>query len=409
MGQQISKRVMPRISKAIASHERVMAQDALDDIARKQAKAAASNSKYSDPGAMQGFKRDEWSASDSLPSELNQTQFLNQLHNRDSAGGMGMGVPTNVGPGNNNNKSDTLQEMPEDLVKFLNDAGPLQRKVDKDLTSPKVYESLLEEEEQRKQHLQQQRQRRRRNMPMIGDANVDGEGLENPAADGSTVSRTTNFSNVAVRDENIYALGDQDLFQLLANLQNDAISPRDFVENRTRMSQSQSQAEITDDSQSNNGDTDGSGESDNQRQLQQEHISLVEHMKNNTAVPILMQDTDKSFVGAWNDKREDLHLVGVKMAPDDVKLSFQYELELESAKQKKKISRGSPLILDSSASPLSSQSPKSISEDIVQEGAAAAEAKQNIGITEEEVSKLSEKTSTAEFLRQARKEVSSNK
>ncbi|EJK60833.1 hypothetical protein THAOC_18753, partial [Thalassiosira oceanica] len=36
----------------------------------------------------------------------------------------------------------SVPEMPDDLIKFLNDAGPLERQVDKELTSSKVYETL---------------------------------------------------------------------------------------------------------------------------------------------------------------------------------------------------------------------------------------------------------------------------
>merc|ERR1719162_2518963 len=62
---------------------------------------------------------------------------------------------------------NTLQEMPKDLLNFLNAAGPAERKVDKSMTSTKVYESLLEEDGEERQKKQQAGQRTRRTMLMV--------------------------------------------------------------------------------------------------------------------------------------------------------------------------------------------------------------------------------------------------
>lgn len=310
MGQSISKKVTPTLNKVIQSHERVMAKDALDDIARKKAHASASNTKYTDPGALQGFKRDEWKPSESLPSEMGQKNFLNEI-NANSDGSI--------------NKSP--QEMPDDLIKFLTDAGPLKRSIDKQLTSPKVYESLLEEEEVKKQENQQNNQRRRRIMSMVGDeeigdldANADVDASNDSrsrALDGTTVSRTTNFST-ATRDGDDndidITLEDIELFQLLAKLQ--AKSQSQSNENSTtpeQFVQSQMKSEL-----------------ENEK-LQKDNIALVEHMTNYTTIPILMQDTDKTFVGSWSDpgNLDALKLQGVRMAPSHVKLLFQHEIEAQ--------------------------------------------------------------------------------
>jgi len=270
---------MPRISKAMDSHERVMAKDALDDIARKRAQATASNSKYTDPSGLHaGFKRDQWNASDSLPTERGQSAFLTKAN------------------------LDTPQEMPDDLLKFLNDAGPMEKRVDKEFTSPKVYESLLVEEEQRRQQQQQDRQRRRRVMPIVGDGELDADA---DRMDGTTVSRTTNFST-AVRDENEaqVRLGDKELFQLLTDLQAEQITSDAFVRNKF------------------------SGEESVTEEQRQDNINLIESMKKYTAIPALMQDTDKSLVGAWPDEIEELKMVGVRMTAGNAVLSFEHELAM---------------------------------------------------------------------------------
>jgi hypothetical protein len=289
MGQAISRRVMPRISKAIETHESVLTKDALDDIARKRAQAAASNSKYIDPSAMQGFKRDQWSPSETLPSERVQNDFLASTKgNKGSA-----------------------QELPEDLIKFLNDAGPLEKKVDKDLTSPKVYESLLDEQEQMRQQ-QQSRQRRRRMMPMIsseGDAvDTHSEGKEENDMDGTMVSKTTNFSTKKIDEgrPGIH-LEDDEIFSLLSDYQKEEISAESFIDKRL--------------SDVENGSNAMSDEE------KREYIELVNNMLQYTGVPLLMQDTDKSYVGAWNSKVEDLKLAGVRPVNVGVELNIQHSVK----------------------------------------------------------------------------------
>ena len=241
---------MPRLSKAIQSHERVMAKDALDDIARKRAQAKASNTKYTDPAAMQGFKRDEWEksldASNSLYTEIGQKNFL-EVKNKDNP-----------------------QEMPDDLIKFLNDAGPLKRAVDKDFTSPKVFDSLKKDDDIILQKEQQERQRRRRVMPMMSEREGTLDADED-RMDGTTVSRTTNFST-AVRDDDKaeIRLSDEELFKLLSDLQDGNVTPDELVEKTFKDNQV-----IT-------------------KEQRMENIKLVENMKEYTAVPTLMQDTDKS-------------------------------------------------------------------------------------------------------------------
>lgn len=281
MGQPITKLanrfIMPRISKAIESHEKIMAKDALDDIARKKLKAGSS--KYIDPAALQGFKRDTWRDEEMIPQEYSQRQFLQQ-----------------------NNQA--RQEMPDDLLKFLNDKGPVTKNVDKTLTSPKVYDSLQEEEEQRRQQEQQQNQRRRRRMPIIGD--MDSSSGEESVRDGTTVEKTTNFST-AVKNVNDAQLRmtDRELFDLVSKLNAGAIEPERFV-----MDNLKSLNISEDDPQT------------------KKNIELIKHLMNNYAIPVLMEDTDKSIVGAWSGENvNDLRKLGVRMASENIRLFFDQRQE----------------------------------------------------------------------------------
>lgn len=288
MGQPITKLtnrfIMPRISKAIESHEKVMAKDAIDDIARRKLKAGSS--KYIDPAAMQGFKRDTWRDEEMIPQEHAQRQFLQQ-----------------------NNQAG--QEMPDDLLKFLNEKGPVTKNVDKTLTSPKVYESLQEEEEQRRQQNQQQNQRRRRRMPIMGDMEIASG--EESVRDGTTVEKTTNFST-AVKNVNEAELRmtDREIFDLVSNLNAGIVEPERFVMDKLKSNVSE------DDPQT------------------KENIELIKNVMKYYAIPILMQDTDKSIVGAWNGENvNDLKKLGVRMAPENIRLFFDQRQKVTTMKERK--------------------------------------------------------------------------
>ena len=124
MGQTISRRIVPRLNAAFQKYEKAATKDALDDMAQRQAAARSGNTGgYSDPNAVHGgFRRENAPA---LPQEAAQEQFL-----RDQ-------------------QAQLLQqeEMPDDLLKFLND-NPLEKTVDRELTSPKVLDSLSVEQGQ---------------------------------------------------------------------------------------------------------------------------------------------------------------------------------------------------------------------------------------------------------------------
>ncbi|KAL3826290.1 hypothetical protein ACHAXA_004608 [Cyclostephanos tholiformis] len=91
-----------------------------------------------------------------------------------------------------------VPELPPDLLKFLNDAGPLRRVVDRDLTSPRVYDALSSPgkggDGTRDEHAKLANARVRRRMPLV--QNRVGGVEENDNDDGTTTERTTNFSTV---------------------------------------------------------------------------------------------------------------------------------------------------------------------------------------------------------------------
>mmetsp|Transcript_706 Transcript_706/g.1102 ORF Transcript_706/g.1102 Transcript_706/m.1102 type:complete len:300 (-) Transcript_706:41-940(-) len=278
MGQKLTKRlIVPKLTKAMQSYETEVAKDAMSDIARRQAIAKAKGQKYIDPNAqLSGFKRETWRSDEGLPLEARQKDFLTS-------------------------QADSPEdEMPKDLIDFLNDAGPLERVVDKDFTSKKVYDSLLAEEEQRNQQEQQSRQRKRRRMPIIEQTDV-ASGDEG-ALDGTTVERTTNFSQAVKEDkEGDIGMSDQELFDLVSKLQNNETTPETYLSDRFRLKEKNIFT---------------------QEQLSY-NIDLLENMKRYIGIPVLMVDTsDKSLVGAAPENVETLKLLKVRMAPKNVQLSL---------------------------------------------------------------------------------------
>jgi len=266
---------LPRsVAKAIDSYESRMAEDALDDIARKQVQARKAGLKYTDPNAMGGFKRDTW-------GEKGFEHKENKL-------------PNNAG-------SESYKEMPEDLLKFLNDAGPLEKKVSKSMTSPKVFESLLEEEEEERQRKEAKNMRTRRRMPMIeNEMNNDGGGGDDEMDNERMTTRTTSFSTAAPEvDDKDLKLDEIELFQLLQT------SPEAYLKQKGL-------------------DIEAPNVLEDQKQ---EELNLLENVCKYNGIPILMQDVDKSMVGAWNYRVEDLKQQKISIAKSNAKLVLEGEVK----------------------------------------------------------------------------------
>eukprot|EP00559_Dactyliosolen_fragilissimus_P003612 CAMPEP_0184862846 /NCGR_PEP_ID=MMETSP0580-20130426/8107_1 /TAXON_ID=1118495 /ORGANISM="Dactyliosolen fragilissimus" /LENGTH=290 /DNA_ID=CAMNT_0027360855 /DNA_START=63 /DNA_END=935 /DNA_ORIENTATION=- len=201
MGQTASKQFFSKISKSIEKHQTYMVKDALSEIARKQNKARATGSKYSDPNALQGFKRE----GGALDKEYKQVKFLKETSSKDQ------------------------NELPEDLIQFLNDAGPISKQLDKNLTSPKIYDSLRKEDEERSKQNQERNLRRKRIMPLVNRLDNQeqtlGEEIDN---DVLTTSRTTNFSESSPKlSPTKLSLHHSEIFDLLKDVQLEGVENRD--------------------------------------------------------------------------------------------------------------------------------------------------------------------------------------
>jgi len=359
MGASISKKLIPRnLSKAIDSFESTMTKDALDDIARKQSYARKTGAKYTDPNAQEGgFKRDSWGEGkgEGMAQETRQRDFLNE----DSGGRGGSGA----GGGN--------QEMPQDLLNFLNAAGPAERKVDKSMTSTKVYESLLEEDGEERQKKQQAGQRTRRTMLMVENQQnqaqlqqlqqqqQDGGGGEirrgggddlldmesDSVKAGLTTTRTTSFSTATAKEDSAeLKLTDGELFQFLVSVGQKDLAPEEYL--RRRFAIIEPDDDSGDNNNNNNNNKGSGGGGDNKLKTNKNNMGdttptlpriTEEEMKRNILylqsmckyndIPVLLQDTDKTMIGAWKYNTEDLERQKIHPATNEARLVIDREVE----------------------------------------------------------------------------------
>ena len=225
----------------------------------------------------------------------------------------------------------TMQEMPPDLIKFLNDAGPLQRTIDKDLTSPKVYEALLKDDDEKAALNEQAKQantRVRRKMPIISAIQNDSNGDVN---DGTMVERTTNFSTTdrSTRlqlDSKNYRLSitREDLFDIsekLNGIKVDTPQWKEIIE------------EQYDAIANNNNNNDNNNiVSDNGKEKtfdQLKDITLFENSMKHIGIPIIMKDNEGDIIGVWSSTVEDVkHSSGLKVLPER---SVEFIMKQESS------------------------------------------------------------------------------
>ena len=282
MGQQASK-----AAKNISSRLSVAAK-----------KSSAPAQRFTDPSATEaGFTRGEGPAnSDGSayrdPRDEKQRQFLEKKAGGDS----------------------NFKEMPDDLVKFLKDAGPLVKKekrtplqakfkpTSKDNSrAPHQPNSIPIDEETGK--AVETSPRRREAMPLAKDV------------EGFTTTRTTSFSykqdQEDVRD---FGVGDVlDIYDLVARkhtLPSINAAVESFYKDRVK----DRDIEWTDEET-------------------QQHHELLRQALESIEIPVVMKDTDDSYIGAWPERVEELkQLKIVEMPKTKVKLVMEDLLELKKEK-----------------------------------------------------------------------------
>ena len=329
MGQSISRRVVPRLNSAFQKYENAATKDALDDMAKRQALARSGKTGgYSDPNAVHGgFRRENAPA---LPQEAAQEEFLRSRQPRGST------------------VDGQEQEMPDDLLKFLND-NPLEKTVDRDLTSPKVLDSLLVEEEQQGRagsnkepvdgaaKKRTPRTRTRRTMPLAESMVEDlPDDVSADIAGATGVERTTNFSTAdldgvdggasdANSDEakldRLLRLTDRDLALLLRRdgatlASSDAGDSTDAADDNTKQKHVAAAETYLTDRLSTSGIASTQTLLDGEKRTA--YTSLMANALRYSGMPVLLKDeVDADYVGVWSDRVKELERMKLRVVKEE--------------------------------------------------------------------------------------------
>lgn len=212
-------------------------------------------------------------------------------------------------------ENDTVPELPPDLIKFLNDAGPVERTVDKERTSSKVYDTLVKDEKARHEQAKQANKRVRRKMPL--HASYGDSGNED---DGTMVERSTNFSTTDRSKTQSTRLGvtREDFFRLLSSTNDDDNTNKVNKGMKIKMA-----VDSPDWKKMMEAEYEGivakqqNSASNSQSSFDQlKDKTLFENSLRYIGVPTLMKDTDGDIVGVWPQKAKDLqHSHGIKVVP----------------------------------------------------------------------------------------------
>ncbi|CAB9524418.1 expressed unknown protein [Seminavis robusta] len=160
-----------------------------------------------------------------------------------------------------NAQTQEQQELAPDLLKFLQDAGPLEKKVNKELTSPRILKELEQEkgEESEKLHRFEAAQRRRDDMRLVDNI----EGFSTP--------RTTNFfTSSTLEEEKDFGLTDLDLYEMLKQQKD----PEQYHTEKV------------------------SGAEWSKEEIQQQQ-QLLKDTLDSIALPVVVKDTDMQYVGLY--------------------------------------------------------------------------------------------------------------
>lgn len=274
MGQSLSRRVVPFLQRAMQRGEAEIIEEAIQEVAEKK-RQALSVSRYSDPSSLLGgFTRGiSDNSGDIGPNsdharmnrerEARQEEFLKQKNVK------------------------TPNEMPDDLLKFINDMGPAQRTIDESRTSKRILkkgkeagsvEGVVEDIEK------EQRNRRRQ------------------------LWSTHSAANTAMIPE-----GDDDNFSDIQS-QEEAFVSKEKTEDEKENEISYKEEQITELLKNILEQTNGN-ESEVIRSLEglNKDDSTFEKISSYISYPIIMKDTDDELVGVWSHKVADLKKMGLEL------------------------------------------------------------------------------------------------
>lgn len=243
MGQRASRSLAGRLEKGMQKYRGEMEKDIQRTIQEKQRQATPGG--FTDPNALDaGFTRGQ---SAPIRQDQEQEAFLRSQS-----------------PVVDN------QEMPEDLIRFLQDMGPVERKEPK---GPRIRKHQLEQQQELERQ-QKDEGRQVREMPIMEDV------------EKFTTSRTTNFSRREEEEEKFAGLTGRQFYRLLQDTDKD-ITIESILQ----------ESDVTDDEQ-------------------KAYSELLQNSLKYLQVPVIMKDTDDTYIGVPSEKVNDMKKMKVKEVPD---------------------------------------------------------------------------------------------
>ncbi len=155
-------------------------------------------------------------------------------------------------------------EMPDDLIQFLNDMGPVQRRERK----PKLRQHQLEQLDQEGRQV--------RDMPIMEEV------------DRFTTSRTTNFSRKEEEQGVFAGLTGREFYKFLQG--NKAVSESTI-------------SSILENSTANDDE-------------KKQYSKLLENSYKYLQIPVIMQDTDGEYIGVAPERVAEMELMKLKVVPE---------------------------------------------------------------------------------------------
>ena len=256
MGQSVSK-----AHGAVGQKVKGFVKERVEAEVKKRAPEQATQQMTSTPSNPGMFMRGEGKQD---ARDVGQEDFLQRMHNIDDT-----------------EKSKGSREMPDDLLKFINDVGPATKMVDEDFTSPRLLKDG--QNELKKQEATRKSNRERLIMPLMkGDDNF-------------TTTRNTNFSRRQEATVKDFGASNLQLYDLLSRKTSGsdvgAIVDNFYKENMAI-------------------------ESDWTEEEKAAHRVLLGQAMMSIEIPILLKDADGNFMGVYPDSVPGEEIKAVQRIPE---------------------------------------------------------------------------------------------
>lgn len=298
MGQAISRRVVPRLEKIVRKAEEANIKEAFDEIAEKKGREEAAKRAAASLGDGNANRVSSTKVTSFAPQASHIIHDTNNPLTHRERMQEDYLRQTQAQQGQTNNG-----EMTDDLLKFLNDMGPVEKKIDRKYTSKRILDKIdqsdeSEEEIIRQMDLEQRRKRRElmfHNARIRSEYNVDEDGKPNMIlAEAERISSMNNEKADKVQveaeeeEDGIVRYTEYELRSLLYNLSKE----------------SNGKSNPTEKSVSPDSDTNPNGEVS----VEDPVISISNYL----SCPIIFKDDENDHYGVWPEDVRNAKKLGME-------------------------------------------------------------------------------------------------